>query len=56
MILVDYADLLRPDRQQGEKRHELEETYDHCEPWLKFMKYQFGQPRRLIEVVLMPKS
>ena len=28
MILVDYADLLRPDRQQGEKRHELEETYE----------------------------
>jgi replicative DNA helicase len=29
IILVDYADLLRPDRQTGEKRHELEETYEN---------------------------
>lgn len=28
MILVDYADLLRPARSSGEKRHELEETYE----------------------------
>jgi len=28
MILVDYADLLRPPRSTGEKRHELEETYE----------------------------
>ena len=28
MILVDYADLLRPVRSSGEKRHELEETYE----------------------------
>ena len=28
MILVDYADLLKPPRQTGEKRHELEETYE----------------------------
>jgi replicative DNA helicase len=28
MILVDYADLLRPDRNGKEKRHELEETYE----------------------------
>jgi replicative DNA helicase len=28
MVLVDYADLLRPDRTTGEKRHELEETYE----------------------------
>ena len=28
MILVDYADLLRPTRSSGEKRHELEETYE----------------------------
>tara|TARA_R110002153_G_scaffold165099_3_gene317622 strand:- start:489 stop:1841 length:1353 start_codon:yes stop_codon:yes gene_type:complete len=28
MILVDYADLLRPTRSTGEKRHELEETYE----------------------------
>ena len=28
MILVDYADLLRPPRNTGEKRHELEETYE----------------------------
>jgi replicative DNA helicase len=28
MILVDYADLLRPTRATGEKRHELEETYE----------------------------
>ena len=28
MILVDYADLLRPVRSTGEKRHELEETYE----------------------------
>ena len=28
MILVDYADLLRPARSTGEKRHELEETYE----------------------------
>ena len=28
MILVDYADLLRPPRATGEKRHELEETYE----------------------------
>tara|TARA_R100001509_G_scaffold61185_1_gene33812 strand:- start:33 stop:1385 length:1353 start_codon:yes stop_codon:yes gene_type:complete len=28
MILVDYADLLRPGRSTGEKRHELEETYE----------------------------
>ena len=28
MILVDYADLLRPSRSTGEKRHELEETYE----------------------------
>ena len=28
MILVDYADLLRPDRNGREKRHELEETYE----------------------------
>ena len=29
MILVDYADLLRPVRTTGEKRHELEETYEN---------------------------
>ena len=28
MVLVDYADLLRPTRSTGEKRHELEETYE----------------------------
>jgi replicative DNA helicase len=28
MIMVDYADLLRPTRSSGEKRHELEETYE----------------------------
>ena len=28
MILVDYADLLRPVRNSSEKRHELEETYE----------------------------
>ena len=28
MVLVDYADLLRPVRTSGEKRHELEETYE----------------------------
>lgn len=28
MILVDYADLLRPVRSSSEKRHELEETYE----------------------------
>lgn len=28
MILVDYADLLRPPRTSGEKRHELEEIYE----------------------------
>ena len=28
LILVDYADLLRPVRSSGEKRHELEETYE----------------------------
>ena len=28
MILVDYADLLRPTRSSSEKRHELEETYE----------------------------
>jgi len=28
MILVDYADLLRPARSSGEKRHELEEIYE----------------------------
>ena len=28
IILVDYADLLRPVRSTGEKRHELEETYE----------------------------
>ena len=28
MILVDYADLLRPVRNTSEKRHELEETYE----------------------------
>ena len=28
MILVDYADLLRPVRNTNEKRHELEETYE----------------------------
>lgn len=28
MVLVDYADLLRPTRVSGEKRHELEETYE----------------------------
>jgi len=28
MVLVDYADLLRPPRSTGEKRHELEETYE----------------------------
>jgi len=28
LILVDYADLLRPVRSTGEKRHELEETYE----------------------------
>jgi replicative DNA helicase len=28
MVLVDYADLLRPSRSTGEKRHELEETYE----------------------------
>tara|TARA_R100000388_G_C7241934_1_gene162040 strand:- start:308 stop:1660 length:1353 start_codon:yes stop_codon:yes gene_type:complete len=28
MILVDYADLLRPVRSSNEKRHELEETYE----------------------------
>ena len=28
MILVDYADLLRPVRSTGEKRHELEEIYE----------------------------
>ena len=28
MILLDYADLLRPVRSTGEKRHELEETYE----------------------------
>ena len=28
MVLVDYADLLRPVRSSGEKRHELEETYE----------------------------
>jgi replicative DNA helicase len=28
MILGDYADLLRPSRSTGEKRHELEETYE----------------------------
>jgi len=28
MVLLDYADLLRPDRTTGEKRHELEETYE----------------------------
>ena len=28
MVLVDYADLLRPSRTTGEKRHELEETYE----------------------------
>jgi len=28
MVLVDYADLLRPPRNTGEKRHELEETYE----------------------------
>jgi len=28
IILVDYADLLRPPRSTGEKRHELEETYE----------------------------
>lgn len=28
MILVDYADLLRPARSTGEKRHELEEIYE----------------------------
>ena len=28
MVLVDYADLLRPDRNGREKRHELEETYE----------------------------
>ena len=28
MILVDYADLLRPARTVGEKRHELEEIYE----------------------------
>jgi len=29
MVLVDYADLLRPVRTTGEKRHELEETYEN---------------------------
>mgnify|MGYP005814001145 CR=1 FL=1 len=29
MILVDYADLLRPPRVSGEKRHELEEIYEN---------------------------
>tara|TARA_B100001113_G_scaffold284697_1_gene239936 strand:- start:88 stop:678 length:591 start_codon:yes stop_codon:yes gene_type:complete len=28
MVLVDYADLLRPTRSSSEKRHELEETYE----------------------------
>ena len=28
LVLVDYADLLRPVRSSGEKRHELEETYE----------------------------
>ncbi len=28
LILVDYADLLRPARSSSEKRHELEETYE----------------------------
>ena len=28
LVLVDYADLLRPPRSTGEKRHELEETYE----------------------------
>ena len=28
IVLVDYADLLRPPRVTGEKRHELEETYE----------------------------
>lgn len=28
MVLVDYADLLRPVRSSSEKRHELEETYE----------------------------
>ena len=29
MVLVDYADLLRPPRVSGEKRHELEEIYEN---------------------------
>ena len=29
IILVDYADLLRPPRASGEKRHELEEIYEN---------------------------
>jgi len=28
MVLVDYADLLKPSRSSSEKRHELEETYE----------------------------
>tara|TARA_B100000287_G_scaffold247306_1_gene232458 strand:- start:693 stop:2051 length:1359 start_codon:yes stop_codon:yes gene_type:complete len=28
LVLVDYADLLRPTRSSSEKRHELEETYE----------------------------
>jgi replicative DNA helicase len=28
MVLIDYADLLRPPRVSGEKRHELEEIYE----------------------------
>jgi replicative DNA helicase len=35
MVLVDYADLLRPDRTTGEKRHELEETYSISEAFNK---------------------
>ena len=42
MVLVDYADLLRPTRSTGEKRHELEETYEAFEDLLKPMKFPFG--------------
>ena len=39
IVLVDYADLLRPTRSTGEKRHELEEITKAFEDLLKPMKF-----------------
>lgn len=40
LVLVDYADLLRPPRTSSEKRHELEETYEG----LRAIAQSYGVP------------